>query len=471
MDGSDAADHDTLSRSGRCEVVAATGSANAPTEALPHVVIIGGGFGGLYAARALKRAPVRVTLIDRRNFHLFQPLLYQVATGGLSPGEIASPLRSVLKWHTRTSVILADVVDIDTQAKRVVLADGAVAYDTLVVAAGARHSYFGHAEWEERAPGLKTLEDAIEIRRRIFFAFESAEREADPVRRAAWLTFVIVGAGATGVELAGALGEIARDTLKHDFRSIDPRDAQIILVEGADRVLPPYHPVLSEKALSALTRLGVSVRLKTMVVDMDAESVLLRTGAGETRIRSNTVVWAAGVQASPLGQVLATQTQVPLDRAGRVMVGPDLTVPGHPDIFVIGDLAHYAHQTQAPLPGVAPVAMQQGRYVAETIDARVRGKATAPFRYRDRGSMATIGRAAAVTDLGFVRFNGTLAWLTWLFIHLLYLVEFDNRLLVLVQWAWNYLTWNRGARLITGEERPPASSPPAENAVGGRAAR
>jgi NADH:ubiquinone reductase (H+-translocating) len=434
--------------------VAANATTHAPADALPHVVIVGGGFGGLYAARALKRAPVRVTLIDRRNFHLFQPLLYQVATGGLSPGEIASPLRSVLKWHTRTRVILAEVVDIEPQNKRVILGDGVVPYDTLVVAAGARHSYFGHPEWESRAPGLKTLEDAIELRRRIFFAFESAEREEDPLRRAAWLTFVIVGAGPTGVELAGALGEIARDTLKHDFRSINPRDAQIILVEGTDRVLPPYHPVLSAKAMARLTHLGVTVRLKTMVINMDDESVLLRTGAGETRIRSNTVVWAAGVQASPLGQVLATHTGVALDRAGRVMVAPDLTVPSYPDIFVVGDLAHYAHQTQGPLPGVAPVAMQQGRYVSGTIEARLRGRAVEPFRYRDRGSMAVIGRAAAVADLGWVRFNGTLAWLTWLFIHLLYLVEFDNRLLVLVQWAWNYLTWNRGARLITAEERP-----------------
>jgi NADH dehydrogenase len=420
----------------------------------PHVVIIGGGFGGLYAARALKRVPVRVTLIDRRNFHLFQPLLYQVATGALSPGEIASPLRSVLKWHERTRVMLAEVVDIDPAAHRVVLADGEVAYDTLIVAAGARHSYFGHPEWEPRAPGLKTLEDAVEIRRRIFFAFEAAEREEDPVRRAEWLTFLIVGAGATGVELAGALGEIARDTLKHDFRSIDPRDAHIILVEGTDRVLPPYHPALSAKAQAALRRLGVTVRLNTMVTQIDAESVLLRSGANETRVRAHTVVWAAGVQASPLGQILSSRTQVPLDRAGRVMVAPDLTVPQHPDIFVIGDLAHYAHGNQTPLPGVAPVAMQQGRYAAQMIAARLRSQSMPAFHYRDRGSMATIGRAAAVTDLGWVRFNGMLAWLTWLFIHLMYLVEFDNRLLVLVQWAWNYATWNRGARLITGEEHP-----------------
>jgi NADH dehydrogenase len=419
---------------------------------LPHVVIIGGGFGGLYAARALKRVPVTITLVDRRNFHLFQPLLYQVATGGLSPGEIASPLRAVLKWHKRTRVMLAEVVDIDPEAKRVVLADGTISYDTLVVAAGARHSYFGHPEWEPLAPGLKTLEDAVEIRRRIFLAFEAAEREEDPAERAAWLTFVIVGAGATGVELAGALGEIARDTLKHDFRAIDPRDAQIVLVEGADRVLPPYHPTLSAKGLTALRRLGVAVRLRTMVTHVDESSVLLRSGDVTTSIRTRTVVWAAGVQASPLGQVLSTRTHVALDRAGRVIVGDDLTVPKYPDIFVIGDLAHVA-QDGNPLPGVAPVAMQQGRYVAHTVAARLRGGSEQPFRYRNRGSMATIGRAAAVTDLGWVRFNGTLAWLTWLFVHLLYVVEFDNRLLVLVQWAWNYVTWNRGARLITGEPR------------------
>jgi NADH dehydrogenase len=420
---------------------------------LPHVVIVGGGFAGLYAARALKRVPVRVTLLDRRNFHLFQPLLYQVATGALSPGEIASPLRAVLKRHRNTQVLLGEVVDIDPSAKQVIVSDGVVSYDTLIVAAGARHSYFGHPEWEARAPGLKTIEDATEIRRRIFLAFEAAEWERDPAGRAAWLTFVIVGAGPTGVELAGALGEIARDTLMHDFRAIDPRDAQIVLVEGTDRVLPTYPAVLSAKAASALQRLGVTLRVHTLVTDIDAETVVLRSGTTTERLHTHTVIWAAGVQASPLGQVIARRTHVALDRAGRVVVATDLTVPGYPDLFVIGDLALYTHQTGTPLPGVAPVAMQQGRYVARTIHNRIRNRPTPPFHYRDRGSMATIGRAAAVTDLGWVRFNGTLAWVTWLFIHLLYLVEFDNRLLVLVQWAWNYITWNRGARLITGDVR------------------
>ncbi len=429
-----------------------------------HVVIIGGGFGGLYAAQALKHAPVQVTLLDRRNFHLFQPLLYQVATGSLSPGEIASPLRGVLKRQRNAEVLLAEVVDFDIDRRRVLLTDGEIGYETLIVATGASHHYFGHAEWAERAPGLKTIEDATDIRSRIFFAFEAAERESDPDARRAWLTFVIVGGGPTGVELAGALGEIANYTLRHDFRSIDPREARVLLLEGTDRVLPPYPPVLSAKATAALQRLGVTVHSGAMVVDIDADAVTVRCGEHTERIEARTVLWAAGVQASPLGRVLAERTGVALDRVGRLIVERDLSLPGHPEIFVIGDLANYSHQTGTPLAGVAPVAMQEGRYVARLIQRRLtvgEGKSSATsaaqeaFHYQDRGSMATIGRAAAVADIAGFRYNGLLAWLTWLFVHLIHLIEFDNRLLVLVQWAWNYFTRNRGARLITGETRLP----------------
>ena len=419
------------------------------TQAATRVVIIGGGFGGLYAARSLKRAPVGVTLVDRRNFHLFQPLLYQVATGGLSPGEIASPLRSVLARQRNATVLLGEVVDIDVGGRRVLLSDGEVGYDELIVATGATHHYFGHHEWADRAPGLKTIEDATEIRGRILLAFETAEREPDPVRRDAWLTFVVVGAGPTGVELAGALSEIANDTLRHDFRAIRPSDARIILIEAADRVLPPYAPDLSEKARLSLERLGVTVRLGASVSAVDAHGVTVAVGGHTEEIAARTVLWAAGVQASPLARMLAAATGAELDRNGRVHVASDLSLPGHPEIVAIGDMVH-VEQDGALLPGIAPVAMAQGRYAAHRIAARVEGRPVEPFRYRDKGAMATIGRSAAVADLRFVRFSGLLAWLAWLFIHLLYLVEFENRLMVLVQWAWMYFTRNRGARLITG---------------------
>jgi len=423
--------------------------------AIHRVVIIGGGFGGLYAAQALKRAPVRITVVDRRNFHLFQPLLYQVATGGLSPGEIASPLRGVLNRQRNTAVLLAEVIDLDPAAHRVVFSDGEIEYDTLIVAAGATHHYFGHAEWAPLAPGLKTIEDATEIRRRILWAFEAAEREVDPERRAAWLTFVIIGAGPTGVELAGALSEIATHTLARDFRTINPSDARIILIEGAARALPPYSPALSAKAAAALERIGVQLRTGALVTAITPESVTVRAGERSESIATRTVLWAAGVQASPLGNIIAAKTGAQLDRVGRVIVETDCSVPGHPEILVIGDLAHFRHQGGTPLPGVAPVAMQQGRYVAQVIRRRLAGRSVGPFHYRDKGSMAVIGRRAAVAKLAGVEFNGTLAWLAWLFIHLMYLVEFDNRVLVLIQWAWNYLTWNRGARLITGESPLP----------------
>jgi NADH dehydrogenase len=414
-----------------------------------RVVIIGGGFGGLYAAQALGHAPVQVTLIDRRNFHLFQPLLYQVATGGLSPGEIASPLRHVLRRHTNTEVLLAEMMDLDAVNRHVVLRDGEEGYDTLIVAAGASDSYFGNDQWEPLAPGLKTIEDATEIRSRILLAFEKAEREPDEESRRAWLTFVVVGAGPTGVELAGALGEIANDTLRHDFRRIDPSTARIYLVEGSDRVLPPYPPDLSAKAEKALIRMKVRPVVGALVTGIDETGVTVRRGNEMEHIPARTVLWAAGVQASPLGRTLAERAGAKLDRVGRVIVEPDLTIAGHPEILVIGDLANFTHQTGKPLPGVAPVAMQQGRYAAKLVRGRLAGKTLEPFHYWNKGSLATIGRAAAVADFGRIHIDGYFAWLTWLFVHLMYLVEFDNRLLVLIQWAYNYFTRNRGARLIT----------------------
>jgi NADH:quinone reductase (non-electrogenic) len=420
---------------------------------LHHVVIIGGGFAGLYAARFLKRAQVQVTLLDRRNFHLFQPLLYQVATGWLSPADIASPLRAVLKRHKNVQVLLAEAIDIDILNQRVVLSDGTVSYDTLIVAAGAQHYYFGNDRWAPLAPGLKTIEDATEIRRRILLAFEEAEREPDPDKVRTWLTFVIVGAGPTGVELAGTLAELAKDTLKNDFRHINPAEARIVLLEGTDRILPPYPPQLSAKATAALTQLGVSVRTGATVTDIQPNAVTIRYEGNSEHIPTHTVLWAAGVQASPLGRILATATATELDRAGRVMVAPDLSLPGHPEVFVIGDLAHCRTHTGQPLPGVAPVAMQQGRYVAESVQRRLRGETISPFHYQDHGNMAIVGRAQAIADFGGLHFSGFFAWLAWLFIHLINLVEFENRVLVSIQWAWNYFTRNRSARLITGEQK------------------
>jgi NADH dehydrogenase len=420
----------------------------------PHVVIIGGGFGGLYAARALKRAPVRVSLVDRRNFHLFQPLLYQVATGWLSPADIASPLRAILKRQSNAQVLLAEAKDVDVVNRQIIFTDGVLSYDTLIVATGARHHYFGHEQWEQLAPGLKTIEDATEIRRRILSAFEAAERETDSERIRSWLTFIIVGGGPTGVELAGTLGELTRDTLKHDFRHIDPTKTRICLVEGAERLLPSYPPQLAAKAAAALTRLGVEVRTSATVTEVQPESVTIHGEALSESVPARTVLWAAGVQASPLGRLLASATGAELDRAGRVVVEPDLSLPGHPEIFIIGDLAHCRSQQGQPLPGVAPVAMQQGQYVAQLVQKRLQGGTLPPFQYRDRGSLAIIGRAQAVADFGWLRFSGFFAWLAWLFIHLLNLVEFENRVLVTIQWAWNYFTRNRSARLITGELMP-----------------
>ncbi len=415
------------------------------------VVVVGGGFGGLEAAKGLGRSGFAVTVIDRRNFHLFQPLLYQVATGALSPGEIASPLRVVLNRHRNTEVLLGEVSGIDAAARKVTLRDGAeYGYDYLVAATGATHHYFGNDAWAAAAPGLKTIEDATEIRSRLLAAFEHAEREPDRSRHRPWLNFVIVGGGPTGVELAGALGEIANDTLRHDFRHIDPREAQITLVEGDARLLPGFPAELSARAEEQLIRLGVRTRTATRVTAIDAEGVTIQSGSAVDRIGARTVLWAAGVRASRLGKAIAESTGAEVDRAGRVLTGPDLSVPGHPEIFVIGDLACFLHQGGKPLPGVAPVAMQQGRYVARAIRRREEGgRDLAPFHYVNKGNLATIGRNKAVADFGVVRLSGFFAWFTWVFVHLMYLVEFENRVLVLVEWVYNYITRNRGARLIT----------------------
>ena len=412
---------------------------------LPHVVIVGGGFGGLYAARALAGQPVRVTLLDRRNHHLFQPLLYQVATAALNPSDIAAPLRSVLRRATNVTVLLASVERVELASRRVVLERGEIGYDGLVLAAGASHSYFGHDDWEVFAPGLKTLEDALEIRRRVLLAYEAAERERDGAEQRALLTFVVIGGGPTGVELAGALGEISRQTIARDFRLIDPTKARIILLEGGPRILPTFPESLSRSAEDALRRIGVEVRTNASVTRVTADAVWL----GGEQIRARTVLWAAGVAAAPLARTLGA----PLDHAGRVLVEPDLSVPGHPEAFAIGDMCAFLHQTGAPLPGVAPVAIQQGRAVADNVLRRLRGQPTRSFRYRDKGSMATIGRAAAVAVVGRFRLSGLLAWLAWLLVHIVFLIGFRNRLLVLFAWAWAYITWHRGARLITGPWR------------------
>lgn len=416
-----------------------------------RIVIIGGGFGGLYLAKALGRAPVLVTLVDRRNFHLFQPLLYQVATGGLSPGEIASPLRVVLKNNRNAEVLLGEVTDLDVANRRVILRDGEVPYDDVIVATGATHHYFGNDQWEAIAPGLKSIENATEIRSRLLLAFERAEREPDAAKRRAWLNFVIVGGGPTGVELAGALGEIANDTLRHDFRHINPSDAAILLIEGEPRVLPTFPADLSAKAEKQLISLGARSLTNARVTHIDANGVTVNVNGSADFIATHTVLWAAGVRASPLGKVLAERAGAQLDRAGRVIVQPDLSLPGHPEIFVIGDLSVFTHQNGKPLPGVAPVAMQQGSYVAKVIRARVAGRAVpGPFRYFNKGNLATVGRNKAVAEFGKLHIAGFFAWITWVFVHLMYLVEFENRLLVFTEWVYNYVTRNRGARLITG---------------------
>jgi NADH dehydrogenase len=418
-----------------------------PVISSKHVVIIGGGFGGIAAARALKRAPVRLTMIDRRNHHLFQPLLYQVATAALNPGDIASPIRRILRKQRNASVILGEAASVDTRRKIVQLLDGEVAYDYLIVATGATHSYFGHDEWLEPAPGLKTLEDAVEIRRRVLVAYEAAEREIDPAEVANWMTFVLIGGGPTGVEMAGALAEISRRVLERDFRKIDPSRARIVLIEAGPKILPAMSPESSASAQRQLERLGVEVITDSPVTDVDDRGVT----HGGVRLDSRTVIWAAGVAASPMGKALGAG--VTLDRAGRVVVNQDLTVPSAEGVFVIGDLASIKSDGKL-VPGLSPAAIQEGTHAARNIERLIRGEPTLPFRYRDKGTLATIGKAAAVADIAGLHVSGLIAWLMWLFVHIFFLIGFRNRFIVIVEWAWTYLRNDRGSRLITGDVEP-----------------
>jgi NADH dehydrogenase len=435
-----------------------------------RVVILGGGFGGLNAAQKLKRAPMDVTLIDRRNFHLFQPLMYQVATGSLSPGEIAAPLRGILSRQKNTQVLLGEAADIDPDTKRVILRDGAVfPYDSLIVATGSQTSYYGNDAWREWAPSLKSVEEATAIRHKILYAFECAERSTTEEEARAWLTFVIVGAGATGMELSGALAEIANETLRNDFRRINPREARIILMEGGPRVLNSFPEDLSARAEVLVSRLGVEVEKNVMVTGIDANGVTYKSGEESKRLPAKTVLWAGGVTTNAFGRRLAERAHAETDRSGRIKVNPDLTVPGYPDIFIVGDLALSLGVDGKPLPGVAQVAIQGGAYAAKTIRARVKGEKSAkPFHYFNKGDMAVIGRAAAVANIFGFHLAGLFAWLTWLFIHLIYIVEFQSRVLVFVQWGFEYLTFSRGARLITGDaatdslDKPGALSSPGD---------
>jgi len=416
-------------------------------EITPHVVIIGGGFGGLTAARKLARSPVRITLIDRKNHHTFQPLLYQVATAGLSPGEIAAPIRWILRGRPNIQVLLAEVEDFDLSRRVVKISNEEIPYDYLMVAAGATHAYFGHDEWEPLAPGLKTIEDALELRRRILLAYELAERRSASGEDELPLNFVVVGGGPTGVELAGTLAEIAHRVLANEFRSIDPKRTRILLLEGGPRILPAYPEDLSQSAVEQLQRLGVEVQTSSLVTGIEPGAVRM----GEARMPAAVTLWAAGVAASPLGKKLG----VPVDRAGRVLVNPDLSIAGHPEVFVIGDLAALKDEHGKLLPGVAPVAMQEGTATAKNIQRDLESKSRENFHYVDKGSLATIGRAAAVADFGKFHVSGFIAWLSWLFIHIFFLIGFRNRIIVLIQWAWSYFTYERGARLITGDTRLP----------------
>ncbi|MBD2229997.1 NAD(P)/FAD-dependent oxidoreductase [Phormidium tenue] len=462
----------TVSRPDQAATAPDTARADAsPTVEVPpvtpgkhQVVIIGGGFGGLYAAQQLGRADVEVTLIDKRNFHLFQPLLYQVATGGLSPGDIASPLRGILSAQKNTRVLMGEVTNVDPGPQVVSLNDGrVVSYDSLIVATGMSHFYFGRDDWAEVAPGLKTVEDALEMRRRIFAAFEKAENTTDPELRQTLLTFVIVGGGPTGVELAGALAELAFHTLPNDFRHIDTTDSRILLIEGMDRVLPPFPPELSTRANTDLEKMGVEVLTQSLVTDISGHQITLKQGDEVTTLQAGTVLWAAGVRDPGMGGILAESTGAERDRSGRVIVNNDLSLPTHPNIFVVGDLAHFAHQGDRPLPGVAPVAMQEGKYVAKLIQKQLKNETLPPFEYKDTGSLAVIGRHAAVVNLPWAKLTGFFAWFVWLFVHIFYLIEFDNKLMVMTQWVANYLTRKQGSRLITekvfekGEARAPAT--------------
>jgi NADH dehydrogenase len=414
-----------------------------------HVVIIGGGFGGLNAVKAFKNKPVKVTLIDRRNLHLFQPLLYQVATGGLSPGDIAAPLRFVFSKYKNVQIYMAEVIGIEAEKKRVSCDNICVTFDSLIVSAGSVNHYFGHSEWERHAPGLKSIEEALDIRKRILTAFEKAELTADENLRRELLTFVIVGGGPTGVELAGSVAEIARYTIRKDYRNFDPSSARIILIEGLDRLLPSFPPDLSEACKRMLNELGVEVMTGTFVTEITAREVHLTKNNEKSAIKTQCVLWGAGIKASPLGKMIAGENANVLDKSGRVKVEKDLSVPGHPDIFVIGDLANYPHQTGEPLPGLAPVAMQQGRYAAKLILARLKNKPMKQFKYIDKGTLATIGRSRAVGIVWKFRFKGFIAWFLWLTIHLRYITGHQNKILILIQWAWNYFTWARSARVIT----------------------
>ena len=424
---------------------------------MPRVVIVGGGFGGLYAARRLSRGPVQVTLVDRQNYHLFQPLLYQVATAGLSPGDIATPIRSLLATQSNVEVRMAQVVGLELAHQRVQLSDGALDYDHLILATGVSHAYFGHDDWETFAPGLKTLDDALEMRRRVLTAFEEAEKETDEKRRETFLTFVVVGAGPTGVELAGAIAELARYTVARDYRHFDPKKSRVILIEAGPRVLCAFDEKLSGKALASLQKLGVEVRLDTRVMNIDAHGVVLE----KERLDAATVLWGAGVQASPLSKSLGVE----LDRSGRVKVNSDLSIPGHPSAYVVGDLACFTQADGSIVPGLAPAAIQQGEHAADNILAVVAGHRTASFEYVDKGIMATVGRASGIAQSGSLRLSGFLGWCAWLFIHILYLIGFRNRLLVMIQWAWAWFTFGRSARLITGRQAPPAHVLPVAEVV------
>jgi NADH dehydrogenase len=433
-----------------------------------RVVVVGGGFGGLQTVRSLRRAPVEITLVDRRNFHLFQPLLYQVATGALSPAEIATPLRGILKRQKNVRVLMGEVREFDLARRQVTLdalpdggTDLAIPYETLIVAGGSRYSYFGHDEWRPFALEIKSVESALEVRRRIFTAFEAAEIEQDAQRREAWLTFVVVGGGPTGIEMAGQIAELARDALPPDFHSVDPRRARILLVEASERLLPTFPPRLSSRAAQTLERLGVTVLLGTTVVGLDGESIMSKGPDGtSTHVQTRTIVWAAGVVASELAAALAAASGAALDRGGRVAVGPDLTIQGHPEVIALGDMAsvHDAEGNAVALPGLASTAMQQGRHAAKTVRRRAQGKPALPFRFVDKGNLATIGRAHAVAEIKGVQVSGLLAWLIWVSVHIFYLIGLQNRLLVLTRWAFSFVTRGRGARLITGSAEGAASA-------------
>jgi len=426
------------------------------TKPLHHVVIVGGGFGGLYAAQSVAKSQVKVTLIDKRNFHVFQPLLYQVATGGLSPADISSPIRALVNQNKNIQVLMGEVVDIDPDRKTVKLQHKEITYDSLIVATGVTHQYFGNEKWEDFAPGLKTIEDALEIRRRIFIAFEAAEKETNPEKHQEWLTFAIIGAGPAGVELAGALAEVAHGTLKEDFRNIDTSKSKIILFSSRETILPTYPEKLSLKAQKSLERLGVTVVTGARAIDIQKDSLTVRIGDKIETISAKTILWTAGMKATEMSKILAERTGAEVDRSGRIIVDKDFQMSKYDNIFAIGDLANYSHQEDKPLPGIAPVAMQEGQYVARLIRSRMKGESIAPFYYFDSGSLAVIGKHEAVVDLGFIKLSGFLAWCVWMFIHVFYLLEFDNKLIVMIQWAWNYFTFSKGARLITtpGQEHP-----------------